>query len=111
MHAAFLEDHFDVVVATSAFGMGIDKPNVRFVVHADAPESVDAYYQEVGCAGRDGEPARATLHFRPEDLALRKCLRGASPPAARSAGCCAPSRAALASVHGWRRHPVSRLDA
>ena len=72
VHEAFHEDTVDVVVATSAFGMGIDKPNVRFVVHAAVPESVDEYYQEVGRAGRDGEPAVAALHYRPEDLALRK---------------------------------------
>jgi ATP-dependent DNA helicase RecQ len=72
VHEQFLDDELDVVVATTAFGMGIDKPNVRFVVHADIPESLDAYYQEIGRSGRDGDPASAVLHYRPEDLGLRK---------------------------------------
>jgi len=72
VHQQFLDDHLDVVVATTAFGMGIDKPNVRFVIHADIPESLDSYYQEIGRSGRDGEPAAAVLHYRPEDLGLRK---------------------------------------
>lgn len=72
VHEQFLDDQLDVVVATTAFGMGIDKPNVRFVIHADIPESLDAYYQEIGRSGRDGQPASAVLHYRPEDLGLRK---------------------------------------
>jgi ATP-dependent DNA helicase RecQ len=68
----FMEDEVDVIVATTAFGMGIDKPNVRFVLHADISESLDAYYQEIGRAGRDGEPAEATLFYRSEDVGLRR---------------------------------------
>ncbi|HEX2221117.1 MAG TPA: RecQ family ATP-dependent DNA helicase [Candidatus Limnocylindria bacterium] len=72
VHEAFMEGRTPVVVATTAFGMGIDKPNVRFVFHADAPDSLDAYYQEFGRAGRDGQGAEARLFFRPEDLGLRR---------------------------------------
>jgi ATP-dependent DNA helicase RecQ len=66
------DDGVDVVVATIAFGMGVDKANVRWVFHHDVSASVDAYYQEVGRAGRDGAPARAVLFYRPEDLGLRR---------------------------------------
>ena len=69
-HEAFRNGDVDVVVATSAFGMGIDKADVRFVLHVEVPESPDTYYQEVGRAGRDGEPAFGVLFYRPEDLAL-----------------------------------------
>jgi ATP-dependent DNA helicase RecQ len=70
VHDRFRDDDTDVVVATSAFGMGIDKPDVRYVVHASVPDSVDAYYQQIGRAGRDGAAANAMLFYRPEDLSL-----------------------------------------
>jgi ATP-dependent DNA helicase RecQ len=66
---AFDQDTVTVVVATIAFGMGIDKPNVRWVVHADLPRSVEGYYQETGRAARDGEPAEALLLYGPGDIA------------------------------------------
>ena len=67
---SFRAGELDVVVATSAFGMGIDRADVRFVVHAAAPESLDSFSQEIGRAGRDGLPAATTLHYRSEDLGL-----------------------------------------
>jgi ATP-dependent DNA helicase RecQ len=69
---AFMAGELDVVVATSAFGMGIDKPDVRWVLHADVPTSIDAYHQEIGRAGRDGGRACAVLLHRPQDLARPK---------------------------------------
>jgi ATP-dependent DNA helicase RecQ len=72
LHERFDDDEIEVIVATIAFGMGIDKPNVRFVHHAEISESIDSYYQEIGRAGRDGEPAQALLFFRPEDQGVRR---------------------------------------
>ncbi|MER7616636.1 RecQ family ATP-dependent DNA helicase [Nonomuraea wenchangensis] len=72
----FAAGDLDVVVATSAFGMGIDRPDVLYVLHAAPPESPDAYYQEIGRAGRDGAPASAVLFYRPEDLGLRRFFTG-----------------------------------
>jgi ATP-dependent DNA helicase RecQ len=68
----FMNGTVDVIVATTAFGMGVDKSNVRFVFHYDISDSVDSYYQEIGRAGRDGEPAIAHLFYNPDDLKLRR---------------------------------------
>ena len=76
-----------IVVATVAFGMGIDKPDIRWVAHADLPKSIEAYYQEIGRAGRDGAPAETLTLFGPEDIKLRRTQidEGLAPPERRMA--------------------------
>jgi len=75
---AFMEDELEVAVATTAFGMGVDKHDVRFVFHDDVADSIDAYYQEIGRGGRDGEPAAARLFYRSQGRHTRRFL-GAAP--------------------------------
>jgi ATP-dependent DNA helicase RecQ len=76
-----------IVVATVAFGMGIDKPDIRWVAHADLPKSIEAYYQEIGRAGRDGAPAETLTLFGPDDIKLRRSQidEGLAPPERRAA--------------------------
>lgn len=74
VETAFMQDELQVLVATTAFGMGVDKPNIRFVFHAEVSDSLDSYYQEIGRAGRNGEPAKAMLFYNPSDLNLKRFL-------------------------------------
>ena len=78
-HQDFLAGRVPVMVATSAFGMGIDKPDIRWVAHLALPDSPDSYLQEIGRAGRDGAPARAVLLFRAEDVALQRYFSSGAP--------------------------------
>src|SRR6056297_634109 len=76
-----------IVVATVAFGMGVDNPDIRWVAHADLPKSIEAYYQEIGRAGRDGAPAETLTLYGPEDIRLRRSQidEGLAPPERRAA--------------------------
>ncbi|OLB78422.1 MAG: recombinase RecQ [Actinobacteria bacterium 13_2_20CM_2_71_6] len=82
LHQDFLADKVPVMVATSAFGMGIDKSDIRWVIHMALPDSPDSYQQEIGRSGRDGETAQVILLYRPEDVALQRYFAGGAPDTA-----------------------------
>lgn len=80
LQSGFLRGDHRLIAATNALGMGIDKPDIRFIVHVDVPGSVTAYYQEVGRAGRDGKPARGYLLFDPEDKRIQQYFINSAQP-------------------------------
>src|SRR5262249_47408785 len=99
---AFLDGPARVIAATVAFGMGIDKPDVRWVLHIAPPPSLDAYYQEFGRAGRDSAPAQARLLYRYEDFEMARHLTAGSVSSA------AVAQAAAALAAGQRTGPGAR---
>ncbi|HKT01773.1 MAG TPA: RecQ family ATP-dependent DNA helicase [Rugosimonospora sp.] len=117
-HEDFLAGRVPVMVATSAFGMGIDKPDIRWVIHVAMPDSPDSYLQEIGRAGRDGAPAQVLLLYRPEDMALQRYFTGGAPDERELTGLAAAlrdstpaSRTALATSTGLGPRKLPQLLA
>ena len=101
MQEAFMTDETRVMVATNAFGMGIDKPDIRLVLHAQMPASIEAYVQECGRAGRDGEPADCVLLFREGDRALQQFFAGGQVPSREELSTVWHALASHTPQRGW----------
>jgi ATP-dependent DNA helicase RecQ len=114
-HEQFLADQIPVMAATSAFGMGIDKPDIRWVVHLALPDSPDSYLQEIGRAGRDGLPARTVLLYRAEDVALQRFFASGAPAEVEIRDLVATvrqrphDRDELAALSGFGRRKLTQL--
>jgi ATP-dependent DNA helicase RecQ len=99
----FMNGEVGVIVATNALGVGVDKPDIRFVYHADVSESLDGYYQEIGRAGRDGEPAEAVLFYRSQDINAQRYKTGGDNVDTQALE-------TVASALSHHRRPTSRDD-
>jgi ATP-dependent DNA helicase RecQ len=101
----FMNDELVAIIATNAFGLGIDKPDIRFVVHYHLPGSIEAYYQEAGRAGRDGDPAVCTLMYRVEDKRIQSYFLGGKYPEIEEA-----TKVAIVMEQQAEREPVALND-
>jgi len=103
----FINDDIEIIVATVAFGMGINKPNVRFVIHFDLPKSIEQYYQEIGRAGRDGNPAHALLLFSAADIfKLKFLMQDKSPDEVKKAESMLSAISNYAQANSCRRRAI-----